>query len=169
MEWHWGGRHFLNYTCWPLISGSPALVCTPQSSFVVPCPQCCHPLAPALVHAPYCTHHWCCCGCCSHCCHCRIVYAHIPCPCRWCCCCCSCSSVAASPVAAAHMRTLSLLPLHIHTLPLTGPSVCMCPPCVCLSSVCSTLPVIAKLVFFKTELYLPLQLRLKIPIEQMNS
>src|SRR5258707_1345527 len=28
MEWHWGGRHFLVCTCWPLVSGSPALVFT---------------------------------------------------------------------------------------------------------------------------------------------
>ena len=45
------------------------------------------------------------------------------------------------------------------------PLVHVCPP----SSVCSTIPVKAKLVFFNRKLYLPLHLRPKIPIKQMDS
>jgi hypothetical protein len=52
--------------------------------------------------------------------------------------------------------------------PRAGPwFVCACPARV--SSVCSTLPVKAKLVFLRKKLYLPFHLRLKIPIKQMNS
>ena len=52
--------------------------------------------------------------------------------------------------------------------PHAGPwFVCARPACV--SSVCSSSPVKAKLVFFKRKSYLPLHLRLKIPIKQMNS
>ena len=47
------------------------------------------------------------------------------------------------------------------------PLVCVC--LLCAHSVCSTLPVKAILVFFKRMLCLPLHLRLKIPVEQMNS
>ena len=45
----------------------------------------------------------------------------------------------------------------------------VCAHPVFVSSVCSTLPVKAILLFFKRKLYLPLHLRLKIPIKQMNS
>ena len=68
------------------------------------------------------------------------------------------------PIICVGTCYLCSLTYAVHAL---WPLVYVCPVCAC--PVCSTSPVKAILVFFKRKSYLPLHLRLKIPIEQMNS